>query len=76
MFISDLFEGSISDEEIVKQSGFLDKLEPGDLVMADRGFRIKKLLYEKGVELVIPPFLNGRERLSAQEEAKTNKLQS
>ena len=31
-YISQCYEGSISDNEIVKKNGFLDKLEPGDLV--------------------------------------------
>ena len=38
VYVSDAFEGSITDKEIVRQSGFLDFLEPGDVIMADRGF--------------------------------------
>ena len=34
-FLSRLFSGSISDWRIVKDKGFLDKLEYGDGVMAD-----------------------------------------
>jgi len=69
-FVSDAFEGSISDVQIVKKSGFLDRVEPGDLVLADRGFTIKEILTDKGVDLNIPPFLKGRKTLTANEEAQ------
>ena len=36
-FLSDLYEGSISDRDLVIASGILDKLERGDSVMADKG---------------------------------------
>ena len=36
-FVSELCSGSISDKEIVNVSGFLEKLELGDAVMADKG---------------------------------------
>lgn len=74
MFVSDAYEGSISDVEIVKQSGFLDHLEAGDLVLADRGFTIREILAEKGVDLNIPPFLNGRKKLTAEEEIYTKQI--
>lgn len=67
MFVSDAFEGSISDVEIVKQSGFLDHLEAGDLVLSNRRFTIKKILAEKGVGLNIPPLSNWRKKLTAKE---------
>ena len=50
LFVSDAYEGSISDKEIVRVSGFLDFLNPGDVVMADRGFLIKELLNERHVK--------------------------
>ena len=55
-FISDLFSGSTSDKEITRQSGPLDFLEPGDAVMADKGFDIRYDLMQIGVKLNIPPF--------------------
>uniref|UniRef100_A0A2C9KFR3 DDE Tnp4 domain-containing protein n=1 Tax=Biomphalaria glabrata TaxID=6526 RepID=A0A2C9KFR3_BIOGL len=45
-FISDLYNGSISDKEITLRSGVIEKLEPGDCVLADRGFTILKDNFE------------------------------
>ncbi|XP_028393230.1 uncharacterized protein LOC114541973 [Dendronephthya gigantea] len=56
-FVSRLFTGSISDKEIVKESGFLDHLEAGDVVMADKGFNIQDLLALKEAKLLAPPLL-------------------
>lgn len=41
---SALFEGSISDKELVKRSGLFPFLEPGDQLIADKGFDIKDIL--------------------------------
>ncbi len=38
IFVSRLFTGCTSDPELTRRSGFLEKLEPGDQVMVDRGF--------------------------------------
>ena len=64
-FISPLYVSSISDFEIMRASGFLTHLEdkPGISIMADRGFTIKDVLKEIGIELSIPPFMEGREHL-------------
>ena len=42
--MSKLYSRSISDKEIVNVSGFLEKLQPGDAVMADKGFNIQDYL--------------------------------
>ncbi|XP_070392818.1 uncharacterized protein [Dermacentor albipictus] len=61
-FASELFMGSLSDREIVIRSGFLDlNFAPGDTAMADKGFKIKDLLQEKGVGLNLPPFLTQKQ---------------
>lgn len=74
VFVSDLFEGSISDRAIFEQCNLLDHILPGDLIVADRGFKVRDLLLEKGASLNIPPFLNGRDRLTPQEELQTRRL--
>ena len=43
-FVSSLFQGSVSDKEITRQSGILNLLEEGAEVMADKGFLIEDLL--------------------------------
>ena len=55
-FFPPLWTGSISDKEIVKQSGLLNLLEAGDAVMADKGFIIRYLRALKKVHLVSPAY--------------------
>ena len=62
-FISDLYQGSISDRDLVIASGLLDKIELGDSVMADKGFEIADLLIPLGARLNIPPFLDKRQQM-------------
>ena len=66
-FISPLYLGSISDPELTQTSGFLDKLQPGVSVMADRGFTIKDMLNNIGADLNLPPFLEDRKQFPARE---------
>ena len=57
-YISPLYVGSISDVEITKTCGFIEKLEgkAGISIMADHGFMIKDQLTIIGIKLNIPPF--------------------
>ena len=68
-FISDLFPGSTSDQEIVKQSNFLNIISPGDSVMADKGFNIRDELASFGAILEGPSFLKSNTQFT---EAETN----
>lgn len=73
-FISDLYEGSMSDVELVEQCGILAKLERGDSVMADKGFDIQHLLSGVGVRLNIPPFRQGERQFTPDQLVKTKKI--
>ena len=73
-FISDVHEGSISDRAIVEKSGFLDIIDPGDIILADRGFTIDDLLCRKGARLIIPPFMEKRDALSLEDEIRTSQI--
>ena len=74
-FVSELYPGRTSDQNVTKHSGVLQLLEHGDSVMADRGFDISEDLPE-GVTLNIPPFMNGKDQLSVEEETETRRIAS
>ena len=57
-FVSSLWKGRVSDKELTKSTGLLEKLEPGDNIMVDRGFDIADILLP-GVTINIPPFKRG-----------------
>ena len=71
MFASDVVEGRISDRALVEKSIFLDEIESGDVILADRGFNIHDLVLEKGATLIIPPFLGKRKQFSREEIINT-----
>ena len=77
-FISPMYVGSVSDVELTHVCGFLEKLEgkSGISVMTDRGFTIKDMLSDIGVELNIPPFLEGRPQLPQDDIRKTRHIAS
>ena len=76
IFVSPLFPGCISDKDLTRRCGILDILEPGDSVMADRGFDIEEDLILRGVSLNIPPFMRGKKQLSENEVVTTRRIAS
>lgn len=58
-FISDAWGGRVSDKYITNNSGFLDLLIPGDVVLADRGFLIEDEVKSLGADMKIPCFTKG-----------------
>ena len=75
-FVSPLYSGNMSDPEITRLSGLLDLLEPGDSVMADKGFLVEKMLNEKDISLNIPAFLSNKGQFSPQEINKNEEIAS
>ena len=73
--MSSLYAGKTSDRKITKDCGILDLLEPNDQIMADQGFDIQDDL-PNNVTLNIPPFLDGKDQLSLDEELTTRKIAS
>ena len=75
-FVSELYDGSTSDVEIVKRCGILNKelWSKDDDVMVDRGFTIKKQLESLGVTLNIPSFLAGKDQLSQEEVTESQTI--
>lgn len=73
-FVSPTYEGSVSDRKLVEVSGLLDILEPGDELMADKGFVIQDLLTPLGVRLNLPPFLNSNTQMAKEDVLLTRKI--
>lgn len=73
-FVSNLYPGRISERELLLRSGLLDKLTPGDLILADKGFTIDKECRQRNIDLAIPPFLNRGQQLNVDDEQTTRDI--
>ncbi|KAL9962200.1 hypothetical protein ACROYT_G031282 [Oculina patagonica] len=62
-FISKAWGGRTSDKFLTDNCGIQDKLIPGDLVLADRGFTIQESLMFRQALLAIPAFTRGKDQL-------------
>lgn len=67
-FVSEGYEGSKSDDEILKACGIMNYLKRGDAVMCDRGFNIAGELLEIGVKTLKPPSYGNRKCLTPTEQ--------
>lgn len=72
-FVSSLYEGSISDTEILKQSGIVSLLKPTAAIMVDKGFLVEDCVPCK---VHILAFLSKRElsRIGVRETQSTARL--
>ncbi|XP_041929456.1 uncharacterized protein LOC121693843 [Alosa sapidissima] len=73
-FISKGWGGRVSDKHVTDNCGILDKLLPGDLVLADRGFDIQDSVGLMCAEVKIPAFTKGRCQLYARDVESTRKI--
>lgn len=73
-YVSEGFEGAISDRQLFENCDLKTFLKENDTVMADRGFLIHDLANELHIKLYTPPLLMGRSRLTAEEELLTKKI--
>ncbi|XP_072219756.1 uncharacterized protein [Leuresthes tenuis] len=73
-FISKGWEGRRSDKEISESCGFLDKLMPGDFVLAGRGFDIEESVGMMCAEVKMPAFTESRHQLDAKDAEETRKM--
>ena len=72
-YLSNVWGGRASDRHITLADGFLDLIEPYNVILADRGFTIKEELIKRLANLVIPPPSSGLEQMSTKDVQKTKK---
>ena len=74
VYVSRVWGGWFSDKKIAC-SNCLDLLQPGEAIMADRGFLIEEEVAARGAKLHIPAFLTAtRSQLSASEVTQTRRI--
>ena len=75
-FISQAWGGRATDKYITENCGILSKLQPGDIILADRGFDVNESAALFCGEVKIPPFTRGKKQLSMIEVETTRKIAS
>ena len=73
-FISKEWGGRVSDQHLTEKCGLLDNLNPGDLILADRGFNIHEAAGMFCAEVKISPFTKGKKQLSPGEIDRSHQL--
>ncbi len=73
-FLSQSWGGRVSDQNLTQQSGFLNLLDPGDLILADLGFTVEEDIELHGAKLEIPAFTRGKKQLSQKEVEMSKQL--
>ena len=73
-FLSQCWDGQVSDKNLTQSSGFFNKIERGDTILADRGFTIAEDFAVFGAKLEIPSFTRGKQQLSQREVEMSKQL--
>ena len=73
-FCQSVGEVELSDKTITQDSGFFNCIEPGDVILADRGFTIEDDIAVYGAKLIIPSFTRGKKQLSLEDVERSKQL--
>ena len=73
-FISKGWGGRVSDQYLTEKCGLLEKLLPGDVLLADTGFNVQESAGVYCAEVKIPPFTKGKSQLSKSEVDTSRRL--
>ena len=73
-FVSKAWGGRVSDKAITQECGILNKLLPGDVVLADRGFTIFDLVQQYQAHAKLPAFTKGKNQLEAKDVTTSREL--
>jgi hypothetical protein len=75
-FVSQGFSGNSSDRFITENSTFLDNVQPGQRIIADRGFNAADLFAKKKAFLTITSFLRSASKWTGKQAMETRTIAS
>lgn len=76
-FMSRVYGGRQTDSFITQDSGFLNLVQEGDIILSDKGFpSIRTDVKDKGGVILMPPFNSGGGQLSQEDMDATYKIAS
>ena len=73
-YISKGWGGRVSDKHLTENSTLFNFLEPGDTILADRGFDIKESTAIYCARVVMPAFTKGKKQLTGIEVEQTRRI--
>ena len=73
---SPTYAGSTSDRQIIERSNIFKMCDPGDSILADKGFNIQDLLAPYYIKLNIPSFFKKKNQLSTNQKISDKKISS
>ena len=73
-FVSKGWGGRVSDRYLTEHCGIMEYLQPGDVILADRGFNIAEEASLYYAEVKVPPYTRGKKQLSRYEVDKARQL--
>jgi hypothetical protein len=75
-YVSQAYGGSTSDRQIVERCKIVSACDPGDSVMADKGFNVQDLFATANVQVNIPTFFKKKNRMSGKIVVNDRKISS
>jgi len=75
-YLSPAYGGSVIDRQIVERSNLTTLCDPGDSIMADKGFNVQDLFAQSDVTINIPTFFRKRNRMAGKTVLRDRKKSS
>ena len=75
-YVSPAYGGSASDRQLIERSNVPAACDPGDSVMADKGFDVDDIFIPFNVSVNIPSFFKKQNRISSETVVKDSKIAS
>lgn len=73
-YVSPAYGGPTSDRQICERSSLLTRCDPGDSIMADKGFNVQDLFVHRDISVNIPTFFRKKNRLSGRAVLQDRKI--